>query len=309
LPPKDYSGISQDFEFGINNANPKIDISNNLNLRKVLIVPYSEGQICNAIRSLSYFRSRAISPYHERFSFPFFSGTFFVYRKIDVKRIVTISKTVSQDPSYLDVGCGYGEFLTRIREHIPDALGMEVDPRIFYYIGKYVPSYIKIWDPKWGLDHDFDIIFVGWMEPGTDFRDEISKHTKVIVTTLDQGLSLAAEYEGHGFELVAWWRSPSWEDVNIEIMNRYYTRISKKGLEKLSNLRGAHNLWYVYSRDKATSEKIRANLVLTSNDERPELNEKFDYEEVLDECGFGFHQELSTSFNGLREKLWEIRYR
>jgi len=271
-------------------------------------VPYSEEQIYNAIHSLLYFRSRTISPHHERFSFPFFSGTFFVYRKIDVNRIVTIAKTVAQYPSYLDVGCGYGEFLTKIRNYIPDALGMELDPRIFYYMGKYVPSYIKIWDPRWGLDHDFDIIFVGWMEPGTDFRDEISKHTKVIVTTLDQGLSLAAEYEGHGFELIAWWRSPSWEDVNIEIMNRHYTRISNRGLEKLTDLRGAHNLWYIYSSDKDTSEKIRRNLALISKEERPDLNEKYDYEEVLDECGFGFHQELPTSANGLHEKLWEIRY-
>ena len=271
-------------------------------------MPYSEEQIFNAMQSLSYFRSRAVSPYHERFSFPFFSGTFFVYRKIDVKRLVTIAKTVSQAPSYLDVGCGYGEFLMKIRYYIPDALGMELDPRIFYCMGMHVPSYIKIWDPKWGLDHDFDIVFIGWMEPGTDFRDEISKHTQVIVTTLDQGLSLSAEYEAHGFELVAWWRSPSWEDVNIEIMNRYYTRISNKGLERLTSLRGAHNLWYIYSSDKDISEKIRRNLAIAAKEERSDLNETYDYEDVLDECGFGFHQELSTVGDGSCEKLWEINY-
>jgi hypothetical protein len=282
-----------------------MDISN---LREVLMVPYNEEQIRDAMQSLANFRSRAISPYHERFSFPFFSGSFFVYRKIDVKRIVTIAKTIAQNPLYLDVGCGYGEFLRKIRYYIPDAGGMELDPQIFYCKGMYIPSYIKIWDPKWGLDHDFDIVFIGWMEPGTDFRDEISKHTGVIVTTLDQGLSLAAEYEAHGFERVAWWRSPSWEDVNTEIMNRHYTQISSKGLERLISLRGAHNLWYIYSRDKVISKRIKRNLAIAANGERSDLNETYDYEGVLDECGFGYLQELSTLSNGSREKLWEIRY-
>ena len=78
-----------------------------------------------------------------------------------------------------------------------------------------------------GLDHDFDIVFIGWMEPGTDFRDEISKRAQVIVTTLDQGskfetrVKATASNSLHG-------ESPSWEDVNIEIMNRHYTRISMK---------------------------------------------------------------------------------
>ncbi|MGA6990577.1 MAG: hypothetical protein WBX81_09195, partial [Nitrososphaeraceae archaeon] len=114
------------------------------NLQEVLLVPYSEEQILDAMQSLLHFRSRANSPYHERFSFPFFSGSFFAYRKIDVKRIVTIAKTVTDDPSYLDVGCGYGEFLMKIRNYIPCAIGMEIDPRIFYFRGMHVPSYIKI---------------------------------------------------------------------------------------------------------------------------------------------------------------------
>jgi SAM-dependent methyltransferase len=231
-----------------------------------------------------------------------------VYRKIDVKRIVTIAMTVAQDPSFLDVGCGYGEFLMKIRNYVPDALGMELDPRIFYYRGLHVPPYIRIWDPRWGLEHNFDVIFIGWMEPGTDFRDEISKHTQVIITTVDQGLSLAAEYDAHGFELIAWWRSPSWEDVNIEIMNRYYARISNDELERLARLRGAHNLWYIYSSNKEISEKIRRNLAIVAKTERSDLNESYEYEGLLDECGFRFHQQLAMLGNSSGEKLWEIRY-
>jgi hypothetical protein len=91
-------------------------------------------------------------------------------------------------------------------------------------------------------------------------------------------------------------------------MNRHYTQISNKGLERLISLRGAHNLWYIYSRDKVISEKIKRNLAMAANEERSNLNETYDYEGVLDECGFGYLQELSTLSNGSREKLWEIRY-
>ena len=80
------------------------------------------------------------------------------------------------------------------------------------------------------------------MEPGQDFRDPVSKNTDVIVTTLDQGLSLAAEFDGHGFERIASWITPSWEDVNTEIMNRYYTNMPEQKRAELSRLRGAHNL-------------------------------------------------------------------
>jgi hypothetical protein len=271
-------------------------------------MPYSEQQILDAKRSLSHFRTRAISPYHERFSFPFLCGSFFVYRKVDVKRIVRIAKTVASKPLFLDVGCGYGEFLTKVRNYIPDALGIEIDPKIFYCLGMEVPPYIKIWNPKWGLDRRFDMVFIGWMEPGIDFRDEIAIRTKVIVTTLDQGLSLAAEYEAHGFERIAWWRTPSWEDVNIEILNRHYTKISNEMLVKLFELRGAHNFWYVYSRDEDMSTKIRQNLAQAVDEEHLGINDTYDYEEVLDECGFGFLQELATANGSPRVKLWEISF-
>ena len=92
------------------------------------------------------------------------------------------------------------------------------------------------------------MIFVGWMEPGVDYRDKIAEKADVIITTLDQGLSLAAEFEGHTFEKVASWLTPSWIDVNTELMNKYYSSITEDRKLALHKLRGAHNLWYVYSK-------------------------------------------------------------
>jgi SAM-dependent methyltransferase len=273
---------------------------------------FKTADLQKAMISLEQFKTYTMSPHHERYSFPFLRGTYFTYRKIDVLRLISISKAVAKNgrPSYLDVGCGNGDFLTKIREFIPNAVGIDDDAKIFYYFKRVKPDYIKIADAHWGIDHEFDIIFVGWMEPGLDFRDAVAAKTDVIVTTLDQGISLAAEFEANGFERVAKWRTPSWEDVNIEIMNRYYTKMSNKAYLALSKLRGAHNLWYVYSSKPSKSEAIRSVLTQRLEDEKKDVHERYDFEDVLDECGFRYLEELQnlTSYIERKERLWDIQF-
>lgn len=220
-------------------------------------MPFKTADLQKAMISLKQFKTYAMSPHHERYSFPFLCGTYFAYRKIDVLRLISILKAVAKNgkPRYLDVGCGNGDFLSKIREFIPNALGIDNDAKIFYYYKREKPDYIKIADARWGINQQFDVIFVGWMEPGLDFRDAVAAKADVIVTTLDQGISLAAEFEGNGFERIAKWRTPSWEDVNIEIMNLYYTKMSSKNYLFLSKLRGAHNLWYIYSSKPSKSDR------------------------------------------------------
>ena len=82
-------------------------------------------------------------------------------------------KGMSNEPRYLDVGCGYGDFLNKIREFIPNATGIEKDARIFYIFNMPIPDHIKIVDAHWGIDQKHDLIFVGWMDPGVDFRDAV----------------------------------------------------------------------------------------------------------------------------------------
>ncbi|HET7345355.1 MAG TPA: hypothetical protein VFJ05_05750 [Nitrososphaeraceae archaeon] len=273
--------------------------------------------VLKAMISLQQFRAYSASPHHERYSFPFLQGTYFAYRKIDVMRIISIAKVISNNPKYLEVGCGYGDFLKKIREFLPNALGIENDAGIFYSCNMPKPDYIKIADARWGIDQKYDIIFVGWMEPGVDFRDIVAARTDVIVTTLDQGISLAAEFDGHGFERIASWRTPSWEDVNTEIMNRYYTKMSNETLKSLSKLRGAHNLWYVYSSKPSRSEAIKSSLMRSLEQEKkPSFKNRYDFEDVLDECGFRYLERLNdlTSKKGEEEKekgekerLWNIQ--
>jgi SAM-dependent methyltransferase len=275
-------------------------------------MPFKTVDLQKAMISLEQFKTYAMSPHHERYSFPFLRGTYFTYRKVDVLRLISISKAVAKNgkPRYLDVGCGNGDFLSKIRAFLPNAVGIDNDARIFYYYKSVKPDYIKIADARWGIDHQFDIIFVGWMEPGIDFRDAVAAKADVIVTTLDQGISLAAEFEGNGFERIAKWRTPSWEDVNTEIMNRYYTKMSNKNYSFLSKLRGAHNLWYVYSSKHSKSEVIKSILMQRLEDEKKDVCERYDFEDVLDECGFRYLEQLQnlSSYVEIKERLWDIHF-
>ena len=252
--------------------------------------------------ALELFRARASSPHHERYSFPFLRGSYFAYRKVDVMRVAAVAKSISSDPTYLDVGCGYGDFLSRIREGVPKAEGLEVDGSMFYGLGIARPDYVRISDARW-LDKKYDIIFVGWMEPGQDFRDSISKSTDVIVTTLDQGISLAAEFDGHGFDRIASWRTPSWEDVNTELMNRYYTTMPEDKRKELASMRGAHNLWYVYAKPAKRESVLRA---MQKHLESEQPSDQYDFESVLDECGFRYLEKLANP--SVPDPLWKVRF-
>ena len=272
-------------------------------------MPFRIEDLQKALMALNTFRQYAVSPHHERYSFPLLCGSYFAYRKVDVTRIVQIAKTISSNPRYLDVGCGYGDFLEKIREYLPNAKGVERNTEIFYACNRLKPDFIDVSDADWDISEMYDVVFVGWMEPGVDFRDRVASKTDVVITTIDQGLSLGAEYDGHGFDRIATWRSPSWDDVNTEIMNRYYTSISKETRQDLSKLRSAHNLWYVYSKP-SKSDIVRSVIKKCIKQEAHDfINEHYEFESVLDDCGFRYHEELEEPSSEIESttKLWEIR--
>jgi SAM-dependent methyltransferase len=268
---------------------------------------YSTRKLFEAYNELEKFRNFSVSPLHERFIFPYICGTYFGYRKIDVLRVVAVAKSISPKPRYLDVGCGYGDFLEKIREFIPDAIGIEKDGGIFYEFNMVKPDYIHIKDVSLDLNEKYDLIFVGWMDPGVDFRKAVANCTDCIITTLDQGISLGAEFEEFGFRRIAWWRTPSWIDVNYEIMNKYYTKMSDEIYDYLFDLRGAHNLWYVYTKNLEYIDQITNAL----NHCQQQGITKYDFEGIMDECGFEYFEnsQLSKkhSDNNLFS-LWKIEY-
>jgi len=266
-------------------------------------MPFDIEDLRKAQQKLAQFVVNARSPHHTRYIFPFFKGSYFAYRKIDALRVVAVAKEISNNPKYLDVGCGYGDFLREIRKFIPGAEGIEKEARIFYSLGIAKPDYISIGDAHW-IDKKFDLIFVGWMEPGQDFRDPVARSTDVVITTLDQGISLQAEFDGHGFQRVAWWRTPSWEDVNTEIMNQYYTTMEKSTRTKLATMRGAHNLWYVYAKPQKV-QKVKAALKRQVEKESP-FDQGYDFESMLDECGYSYLQKLENPV--MSEPMWQVQW-
>ena len=131
---------------------------------------YRYQKLYEAYNELKKFRNFSVSPLHERFIFPYICGTYFGYRKVDVLRVVATAKSICPEPKYLDIACGYGDFLDKIREFIPDAIGIEKDGGIFYEFNMVKPDYIHIKDVSLDLNQKYDLIFVGWMDLGVDFR-------------------------------------------------------------------------------------------------------------------------------------------
>jgi SAM-dependent methyltransferase len=262
-----------------------------------------------AFEALKQFRKYSYSLYHERFIFPFLCGSYFTYRKIDVERIASIAKSVSNDPSYLDIGCGYGDFLEKVRQYLPKAEGMEKSVEMFFKLGRYKPDYIKIGDAYNEIEKKYDVIFVGWMEPGVDYRDKIAEKTEVIITTFDKGgqcgINGGCEMEVFGYERVASWVTPSWIDVNTELMNKYYSKLSDEIIKSLSKLRGAHNLWYVYAKPKY-KESIKRTLRSCLACEYKKENKGYDFENVLDEVGYRYLENFNI--DDKRHLLWDIAF-
>ena len=275
-------------------------------------MPFKEEELKKAYLIYQQFKDHNPLSYHERYIFPFFAGSYFAYRKIDVLRIVEIARSISNKPNYVDVGCGYGDFLNKIREFIPNAIGIEKEISIFYIFQKPRPEYIYSTAIELYETKTFDVAFVGWMDPGVDFREFVARTAKCIITTFDSGgqcgINGACEYDEFGFKRMAWWRTPSWIDVNNELMNRFYTpalTTDENKKQELSKIRTAHNFWYIYARPEILD---KANIALKSwlhKEEQVFAEERFGFESVLDECGFHYMEELPAILSK-DKRLWEV---
>jgi hypothetical protein len=270
-------------------------------------MPFAIQELQNAYKAYQQFLARNPPAHHARYIFPFFAGSYFAYRKVDTGRVAAIAKSISHRPSYLDVGCGYGDFLEKVRGLVPDATGIEKEGGIFYNFQFNKPDYIRL-VPVEGLSQPIEVAFVGWMEPGQDFRRFVASCAKCVVTTFDAGgqcgINGGCEYDEFGYQRIAWWRTPSWIDVNAELMNLYYTpSLDAMKKDQLAKLRTAHNFWYVYARSEI-ADRVRSGL--KAQLEKEDANDRYDFESVLDECGFGYKEELPALANN--RKLWEVMF-
>jgi hypothetical protein len=275
-------------------------------------MPFRFDELQQAHLEFQKFKQTNPSRHHDRYIFPFFAGSYFAYRKIDVLRVVSIAKAISNEPKYIDVGCGYGDFLNKVREFLVNAIGIEKETAIFYLVGKLRPDYIYPSAIEWLQGRTFDLAFVGWMDHGVDFRESVARSAKCVITTFDSGgqcgISGECEYEQFGLKRIAWWKTPSWIDVNTELMNKYYTpslETDEMSKQKLSTLRTAQNLWCLYTRPEVSDQISGALKQWLTREGQVYAMEKFDFESILDECGFYYMKHLpSVLFEDKR--LWEI---
>ncbi|MFL6369060.1 MAG: hypothetical protein ACJ72T_11015 [Nitrososphaeraceae archaeon] len=275
-------------------------------------MPFGLDDLQQAHIEFQKFKQRNPPLHHERYIFPFFAGSYFAYRKIDVFRIVEVAKAISNEPKYVDVGCGYGDFLNKVREFLANAIGIEKETAIFYLLGKPRPNYIYSGAIEWLQGKTFDMAFVGWMDHGVDFREFVARSAKCVITTFDSGgqcgINGACEYDQFGLKRIAWWKTPSWIDVNTELMNRYYTpslRTDEMNKQTLSRLRTAQNLWYLYGTSELSAHITSALKQWLTREEEVFATEKFDFESILDECGFYYMKHLPTVLSE-DKRLWEI---
>jgi len=278
---------------------------------------FSFDEILKAYEFYKKYQQKKLSSHHERFIFPLFAGTYFCYRKIDVLRVISIAKALSNNAKYIDIGCGNGDFLRRIRKYLRQSIGIEQNLLPLYLLKKTKPDYIySIPIELFTNEHKFDLAFVGWMQPGVDFRKYVAKLGNCIITTFDSGgqcgINGGCEYEEFGFQKIASWRTPSWIDVNIELMNNYYTdSLTNKAnlMQYLSRLRTANNFWYVYSSNSLSNKITTALKSQIQKEKNYHLfsREKFDFEVVLDECGFGYYEKL-PSLVSTEKSLWKVHF-
>ena len=276
---------------------------------------FSYKELNNAFNAYTLFKSNNPRQYHSRYIFPLFDGTYFCYRKLDILRIVNIAQILSNNPTYIDIGCGIGDFLSKVLDFIPNATGIELDPTLFYLLRKPTPHNISF-HPIESIkcNQIFDIAFVGWMQPDIDFRNHISKIAKCIITTFDSGGQCGkhgdCDYDEFGFRRIAYWRTPSWIDVNTELMNKFYTASLKNNTllqNSLNQIRTCHNFWYVYAKDslaKNISDNFRSYIQIEEQ-QKLYLKERFNFESLLDECGFGYCENIPLLVSK-EKRLWKV---
>ncbi|MDQ4013229.1 MAG: hypothetical protein M3146_05820, partial [Thermoproteota archaeon] len=107
---------------------------------------------------------------------------------------------------------------------------------------------------------------------------------------------------------VAWWRTPSWIDVNTELMNKYYSSTLQPDQKyQLSKLRSAHNLWFTYARACVFNQVVAGLKSSVAIEKEASSRRRFDFESILDECGFHYMEDLPSLSNKV-ERLWEVKF-
>jgi hypothetical protein len=73
---------------------------------------------------------------------------------------------------------------------------------------------------------------------------------------------------------------------------------------ELARMRGAHNLWYVYA--KPQKVRIVKEALKRQVEKESPSDHRYNFESVLDECGYGFLQKLENP--ATPEPMWQVQW-
>ena len=91
-------------------------------------------------------------------------------------------------------------------------------------------------------------------------------------------------------------------------MNKYYTSLTNEIKEELSKLRSAHTIWYIYTKEKLSSTVDWALKLWMKKEIQLSLDdEKYNFEQLLDECGYHYNEELSV-LTSVKKALWQVSF-
>jgi hypothetical protein len=78
--------------------------------------------------------------------------------------------------------------------------------------------------------------------------------------------------------------------------------------KQLVELRSAHTIWYVYAKEDLISILEEAlNLWLKKESQLSLEVENYDFEHVMDECGFHYNEELPL-LSRTKNALWKVSF-
>jgi hypothetical protein len=86
-------------------------------------------------------------------------------------------------------------------------------------------------------------------------------------------------------------------------MNKYYTNnLKDEKIQELKDLRGAHNLWYIYCKPELKKKALNALRGCLAG-ELKKGHSPYGFESVLDSAGYRYFQVLKNPYT--KHKLWE----
>ena len=233
-----------------------------------------------------------------RFREPRKHGSMFVYRHIDVLRVVAIAKAIADEPRVVDAGCGNCDFLDKLRVYLPNAIGIDNKPK---FTDK---PYVLQRDIRRLRKRRYDLAFIGWMELGVDFRKAITRIAPVNIMVWERGGACGIEgecdFDEFGLVKIASWRTPAWMDINIRLM-----------VDRMRHTLAIDNfavgsIWDVWA-EPEIAFNVQVKFMHYLNHEDGQTIEPYDFEEHIDKAGYRIGLPIDDWFGG-KFWLWEVQF-